>query len=74
MSAVREEPGADGSMPRSDSIDDGGEPGPEKKVRNYFKVGLCCTQVGIRPYRHPCTKTGRSRPYQNRLSSGLEGG
>ena len=36
----------------------------------FFKVILW--PIGL--YRHPPTKTGRSRPYPNQFSSGLEGG
>ena len=38
--------------------------GSEVKVDSW-PIGL---------YRHPFTKTGRSRPYLNQFSSGLEGG
>ena len=42
MPTVREEPGADGSMARSDSIDEGGEQGPEKKVTH---LGRLCVRL-----------------------------
>ena len=52
-----------------------GEP-PVKKLapRNEPPFVLKVDSWVIRPYRHPSTKTGRSRRYPNRFSSGLEGG
>ena len=38
-----------------------------------FGMGLKVESWVIRPYRHPSTTTGRSRPYLNQFSSGLEG-
>ena len=42
------------------------------KIRSWFAIKV--DSWVIRPYRHPSTKTGRSRRYPNRFSSGLEGG
>lgn len=49
MPAVREEPGADGSMARSDSIDEGGEPRPRQNVTNLGR--LCVRLVRTRNLR-----------------------
>ncbi len=43
-----------------------------KYVNGHGKVKVISWPIGL--YRHPPTKTGRSRPYPNRFSSGLEGG
>ena len=37
-----------------------------------FRFKVESWPIGL--YRHPPTKTGRSRPYLNQFSSGLEGG
>ena len=44
------------------------------KAESQVKVEVKVDSWVIRPYRHPSTKTGRSRPYPNQFSSGLEGG